>query len=296
MNRHERRKAQATRKGKAIKPLTNADLRVEAQRITSLTTLSGMTTTARLLHPNEAAAQGREIAALAHSIAALADGSPEQQQVVREQIVRVNLLLNGVRYAEKTVPLRIAHCMQDEPPPARLVPDEPGPATDRWRSASLRHAEQTALARGLVEACVPVLGVARAYGLAGELLERREGNPARMLLPPQRRDGTRDNQFRSSLKCWAVQRYIFDAAVEGVPRVAILRRANGDDGADLIDPRTFENWIAETDPCDIALAEQIGLAVKEGRGAALPIALLHRLAQLQAQSFVEWVRLALAAR
>jgi hypothetical protein len=296
-NRHSRRKAASrARKGRTVKALSAATLKAEADRVLSRTQLAALTETAHPMRSDDAAELGRCIAELASAIAVLPEGSAEHRLLVAEHIAMVNGLLNGVRYYT-TVQHRIDYLVVAEPGPTwPAQPNDTSSGADRWRSAEARYYEQTAIAYGLTEACAPVLGRTRANGFAMELLHLRNGDPVRMLLPAQKRAAARDSLHRDALKRMAVQRQVFDAAVENVPRAEILRRANGPGGADLIADKTFENWIAVADGRDNAVAEQLGLAWRNGIVALLPPALQIRLLHLLEMTFSEWVRLVLKAR
>jgi hypothetical protein len=269
---------------------------MEADRVLSHTQLAALTGTAQLLCDDEGAKLGRSIAERASVIALLPEGSAEHQAAVEAQIAAVNFLLNSIGYPT-TVQHRIDYLMEGEPEPKRPAePNDTTPGPEVWRSAKGRYDEQTALAHGLWEACAPVLGRTRAAGFAMELLLLREGDQVKMLHPAQTRVSANDSSFRASLKQLAVQRQAFDAVAENVPRAEILRRANGKDAADLISPKTFENWVAGTENSDIALAEQLGLASRNGTITELPLALWVRWLQLCEKSFAEWLHLALNER
>jgi hypothetical protein len=206
----------------------------------------------------------------------------------------MNTLQNGGRYAD-TIQDQIDYLMEGDPGPKRPAkPNDTTPGAARWQSAEARYYEQTAFAHGLIAAGAPVLGRTRAFGFALEVLLQRDGFPLKILAPAQTRSSTSDDHYRRSLKSMAVQRRAFDAAVEGVSRPEILRRANGPDGADLIAAKTFENWVA--DPEDITLAKKLGLAWCNGTVASLPGELQIRLLQLLEMTFPEWVQAALAER
>lgn len=294
-NRHSRRKPKSqARKGRTIKPLPRAALRAEADRVLSPTQIAALTQTAQPLSSAEAAELGRRFAELGSAIAALPQGAAKHRELIVERIAVVNRLLNGGRYYD-TVQHLIDYVMEGEPGPTRpAAPNDTTPGADVWQSAEARYYEQTAFARGLSEACAPVLGRARAFGFALEVLLQRDGFPVRMLAPAQTRSSTSDDHYRRSLKSMAVQRWAFEAAVEGVARTEILRRANGPVGADLIAAKTFENWVDDTDPKDTALAEQLGLARRNGTEQQLPAALQLRLHQLLEMPFPQWVKAALA--
>jgi hypothetical protein len=298
MNRHDRRKAARTRKGKRIEPLPVAALRAEAGRIMSSVHLSAITETLQPLSGSQAAALGRRIAGLRSAIVAMPEGSAEQRALVDQQIIAVNELLNGARYPE-TVQLHVNAGLEGLPdqPPRPAIPDNNDDRVERrWLSAAERYRGQREMARALSVTGAAFLGRKRAFGLALELHAASEGQPLMMLLPAQVSVAAADGALRVHLKQMAVQRWTFDAALEGVPRSVILRRLNAAECGPRLHEKTAEDWVRITNARDIRLAEQMGVAVRDGTAGALPAELRIRLVQFTLMTFSEWVRQALAER